>query len=377
MGIKVSMQILALAASSASAILAQNTTADITGTWQGTMHSSGKEFRSVYKITRTDDGQLKAVYYSLDQGAIPFAAKSVVMQASTVKISVPSIEGELTGKLSLDGATITGEWVSSGMPFPLTLTRATPETAWTIPSPSAHLERMQPDASPTFEVATIKPSDPTYFSSGFKIANHRVYAVRENLRALIMFAYGVHPRQITGGPDWADSDFYDINGQPDQPGVPDLDQMRTMYRKLLTERFHLTCHRDKKELPVYILMLGKNGHKLTPSANQLSAIPDQTIHRRGFLTERNATMPDFAGMLQSSMLDRPVIDQTGLTGRFDFALQWTPDQQSSGTAKTDDDSSAPPDLFAAIQQQLGLKLEAARQPADVLVIDWVERPSEN
>ena len=110
----------------------------------------------------------------------------------------------------------------------------------------------------------------------------------------------------------------------------------------------------------------------------MSDFPEQTMHGRGNLTERNATMPEFGGMLQAAILDRPVLDQTKLDGRFDFMLKWTPDPaQLSGRANPSEDPNAPPDLFAAMQQQLGLKLEATKALADVLVIDKVEKPSEN
>ena len=129
---------------------------------------------------------------------------------------------------------------------------------------------------------------------------------------------------------------------------------------------------------MYVLSVGKNGHKLARSEQGLSDFPDQTLHGRGNLTERNATMAEFAGMLQSAIVDRPVLDQTKLEGRFDFMLRWTPDpSQFSGRANPPDDANAPPYLFAAMQEQLGLKLEAAKALADVLVIDKVEKPSEN
>jgi uncharacterized protein (TIGR03435 family) len=231
---------------------------------------------------------------------------------------------------------------------------------------------MRKDASPAFDVATIKPSDPANGNSGFKLDGRRVYCVRESLRAIIMFAYGVHPSQIIGAPGWADSDYFDVNGQPDEPGEPSLAQMSMMYRKLLADRFQLVSHSDKKELSVYVLSVGKNGHKLAKSQSS-GASPDQTMNGRGNLTERNATMGEFSWMLQFALLDRPVLDETKLDGRFDFMLKWTPEQ----AAVRPDDSNAPPDLFTAVQQQLGLKLEATKAPADVLVIDKVEKPSGN
>jgi uncharacterized protein (TIGR03435 family) len=366
------MQLFALAAFSASAILAQ----DIVGTWQGKLQSGANERRTVYKITRTTEGSLTAIFYSLDQGARPIAANSVAVQGATVKISLSAIGAEYQGKLSADGNTMAGFWNSGGKSSALTMTRATEETAWVIPSIAELRNPMRKDASPAFDVATIKPSDPTNLNSGFKIDARRVHAERENLRAIIMFAYGVHPRQILGAPAWADADYFDVNGQPDEPGEPNLDQMRIMYRKLLSDRFQLSCHVEKRDLPVFVLSVGKNGPKLARSERGLNASPDQTMHGPGNLTESNATMAEFASMLQFAILDRPVLDQTKLEGRFDFMLRWTPDQ-FSGRARPADDPNAPPDLFTAVQQQLGLKLEATKAPADVLIVDRVEKPSAN
>ena len=362
-------RLIVLAAASASAILAQ----EITGTWQGKYQSGANEFRAVYKITRTSEGGLTAVLYNFDRVGMPVAATSVAVQGATVKISFPAVGGEYQGKFDSDGNTITGVWTSGGKSLPLTLTRATEETAWTIPAVSERLKPMRKDALPGFEVATIKPSDPTRFNSGFKIDGRRVYTERESLSAMIMFAYGVHPRQIVGAPAWADTDYYDVNGQPDEPGEPSLDQMRSMYRKLLSDRFQLSCHADKKELPVFVLAVGKNGPKIARNLSSTSAFPDQTIHGQGNLTERNATMAEFAGMLQAAVLDRPVLDQTKLEGRFDFMLRWTPDSAQTRP----DDANAFPDLFTAVQEQLGLKLEATKAMADVIIVDRVEKPSAN
>ena len=131
---------------------------------------------------------------------------------------------------------------------------------------------------------------------------------------------------------------------------------------------------------MYVLTVGKNGPKLTRS-DAASPIPNLVPRGPGNLPARNATMEEFAGVMQSH-LDRPVVDQTGLKERFDFQLQWTPDEFTSfggrdAPPKSPEGAETQPDLFTAIQQQLGLKLEPARAQVDVLVIDKVEKPSEN
>jgi len=239
---------------------------------------------------------------------------------------------------------------------------------------------MRQEASPRFEVATVKPSDPSPSNSGsgFQLRGRRVVAVRKNLVNLITFAYGLHPSQVVGAPSWGDTEPFDVNGEPDEAGLPNLDQMRSMYRQLLTDRFHLAFHRAQKELPVYVIRVGKGGPKLQPSTLAIP-FPDQTMRGTGNLRETNATMAEFAGELQVAVLDRPVLDQTRLAGRFNFTLLWTPDefQTSGGTARPANPNDARPSLTTAVQEQLGLKLEAIKAPADVLIIDKVEKPSGN
>ena len=156
-------------------------------------------------------------------------------------------------------------------------------------------------------------------------------------------------------------------------------------RKLLAERFHLTFHREQKQLRVYALTIAKGGSKLKESTESPDATPEgprplifvlapQLVRLPG----RNATMADLASVLQRAALDYPVLDRTGLTARYDFDLEFTPDETVFGGAlgKGSDDSSSL-DLHAALGQQLGLRLEATRGPVSALVIDHAERPSEN
>jgi uncharacterized protein (TIGR03435 family) len=155
-----------------------------------------------------------------------------------------------------------------------------------------------------------------------------------------------------------------------------------MLQKLLVERYKLTFHRDKKELSVYVLTVAKTGPKLTKSQWDPNGLPGLFFHAPGDMHVTNANLADFAGVMQQDVLDRPVLDQTGLAGRFDFTLKWTPDdsQFAGMTAKIPpptDGANAPPNLYTAIQEQIGLKLDATKAPTEVLVIDHVEKPSEN
>jgi uncharacterized protein (TIGR03435 family) len=155
-----------------------------------------------------------------------------------------------------------------------------------------------------------------------------------------------------------------------------------MVQKLLTDRFKLTFHREKKELAVYAITVAKGGPKLTKSEGDPNGLPGLFFRGLGNLPAINATMTDFAGVMQGAVLDRPVVDQSGLTGRWDFTLTWTPDEFQFGGAAARmpppaNNGAAPPDLFTAFQEQLGLKLESTKAPAEVLVIDSVSKPSEN
>lgn len=367
--------LVALALSTCSSLLAQ----DITGTWQGTLKAE-RDLRTVLKISKPDSGGLKAVLYSIDQGGQGIPASSITLDGATIKMSIEMIDGKFEGKLSADGSLITGTW-TQGNPLPLILKRATPETEWTIPEPPPRPKPMPADAKPVFEVATIKPSKAGAPGKGFRMNGRQFTTLNTSLNDLMTFAFGIHVRQIVGGPAWFESEKYDLLATPDVEGQPNHDQIRGMMQKLLADRFQLKFHRDKKELSVYTILVAKGGPKLTKSESD-SQLPGLFFRGLGNLPARNATMGEFAGLLQSAVLDKPVVDQTGLTGRFDFTLKWTPDEfQFSGLGikppAPTDSADAPPDLFTAIQQQLGLKLESTKAPAEVFVIDHVEKPSEN
>ena len=232
---------------------------------------------------------------------------------------------------------------------------------------------MAKDAHPSFEVATIKASDPEDESAGFHTRGHRLFYENETMERLIAFAYGVHPKQIVDAPGWFSKDRYDIEGVPDVEGEPSERQQQEMLQRLLAERFGLKLHREKRDLSIFAVTVAKGGPKLGASKADPSGLPDQTGSNNG--AERNErftnnSMADFASSMQY-FLDRPVIDQTGLTGKYDFMLQWTTD------ATLNNDPKAPPGLFTAVQEQIGLKITPTKGPAEVLVIDHAERPSAN
>lgn len=236
------------------------------------------------------------------------------------------------------------------------------------------------DQASAFEVATVKRSAPDPGIRRFTIQGHRFLTFRTSLADLIHFAYGLHPRQISNAPSWLESEKFDTAGISEGEEQPSEKQWMAMVGKLLEDRFQLRFHRETRELPIYAIAVANGGLRLTPRKSDANGLPSLGFRGTGSLVARNASIGDLAWELQSMVLDRPVIDQTGVSGRFDFTLSWTPDefQLNGRTAERPDASAdAPPNLFTAVQQQLGLKIEAKRGPAEVLVIDHVAMPSEN
>ncbi len=190
---------------------------------------------------------------------------------------------------------------------------------------------------------------------------------------LICFAYSIQKSQVVNAPKWFDEQPWNIDGVPDVEGKPSWLQYRRMLQKLLTARFGLQMHHDKRELSVYTLTIAKGGPKLEKSKSDPEALSDSSGHGIGsqqYMKFTNDSMADFAKTMQL-MVDRPVLDQTNLSGRYDFALLWTPDVLRSTEA------DPAPALFTAVQEQLGLKLEATHAPTDVFVIDAATRPTQN
>ncbi|MGD0630996.1 MAG: TIGR03435 family protein [Terracidiphilus sp.] len=363
---------------------APNPAQDLSATWQGTLHA-GQDLRIVLKISKADAGGYKADFYSIDQGGQALPVDKITVDGGSVKMSLKLIGGTYDGKLSADGKSIQGNWTQGPNPLALNFARATPETEWSIPTPPPPVPPMAADANPSFDVATIKPSAPDAKGKGFGFRGGHFVTFNTNVNDLIAFAYGLHAKQIVGGPDWFGVDLFDIEAKPDAEGRPSLKQMGIMVQKLLTERFKLTFHHDQRELSVYVISVAGGGPKMTKSATAPNDPQGFQFRGLGDLIVRNMTMKDFASWMQSGVMDRPVVDQTGLTDRYDFTLKWTPDDsqfaQFRGAGVSvpppTDDPKAPPSLYTAITEQIGLKMGPAKAPDDVVVIDHVEKPSAN
>ena len=354
----------------------------IVGDWQGTIHAPDHDWRTVLKITEAKPGKLAVVLYSIDQGGQPLPATSASFKDGVLQFAIEFIDGSYDGKMSADGKSIVGAWKQGPKPQPFVSERATPETAWAIPAPPRRMPPMAADANPSFEVATIKPSKPGQQGQGFLVRGDQFTTINTSLMSIIEFAYDMQANQVVGGPPWITSDKFDIAGKPDTPGAPSDKQWKGMIKKLLADRFQLKFHQQSKEMPAYVLTVAKNGPKLTKSDGDPNGLPGLFFHQLGQLYVRNATMEDFTHLMQAVVLDRPVVDQTGIKNRWDFVLKWTPDDSQFGgmgvkAPPPSNAADAPPPLFTAIQEQIGLKLEAKKAPVEIMVIDHVEKPSAN
>jgi uncharacterized protein (TIGR03435 family) len=236
----------------------------------------------------------------------------------------------------------------------------------------------------TFEVATVKPSDPGATGEMVTFQGvHRFVIKNMTLKNMIGVAYSLAPKLISGGPAWIDTVRFDLIG--DMPGEtrPKLEQALEMLRALLSDRFQVKFHHERKELSVYKLVTAKGGPKLESSTAPAEApytLMFQPTKDGILLPGRNATMAQFAAAMQLAPLDRPVIDKTGLFGRFDFDLEWEPDEtqfHGHGARPPGAADSNKPNIFTAIQQQLGLKLESAKGPVELFVVDRAEKPGDN
>ncbi|MGO9260072.1 MAG: TIGR03435 family protein [Bryobacteraceae bacterium] len=227
----------------------------------------------------------------------------------------------------------------------------------------------QPAAAPRFEVASIKPTPADQYngSSGITTGHDRLTGSRVTLKRCIMGAYGVGPNQLGGGPAWLDSDRFEIAAKADHP-VDDDAAFMAMLQTLMAERFKLAIHRETRTMEALVLEVTRNGPKLEKTEGGDS----HTDSSHGRIDAKATNMTLFAQLL-SRAVGVPVVNETGLDGAFNFKLEWSPESDKPGENAMD----SGPSIFAALQQQLGLRLQSRKTPVEVLVIDHAERPSEN
>jgi uncharacterized protein (TIGR03435 family) len=202
-----------------------------------------------------------------------------------------------------------------------------------------------------------------------------MYAKNVTLKRCIIGAYGVVPNQISGGPDWLDTERYEITARGD-PSIDKDETIMEMLRDLLADRFRLVMHRERRTMSAFVLEAAKNGPKLEKSATAGDCGNNTNSNNTTVtLTERNCDLDAFARTLGRQM-DAPVVNQTGIEGVFNFRVQWT--RENAQPAKPGEGAQVEgPTLFTAIQEQLGLRLRAQKTQVEILVIDHAVKPSDN
>jgi uncharacterized protein (TIGR03435 family) len=243
-----------------------------------------------------------------------------------------------------------------------------------------------------FEVASVKPSSSNDARTLLQVLpGGGLRTSGATVRFLVTLAYQVHSFQILDGPGWIGSDRFDIvatvdRSKPgaDEPADPTKltaaqlsniqNQMRPRLVALLAERFGLKVHREMREQPIYELVVTKGGPKIEVVAGNFGGLH---IARGQFVGEGSTV--DMLSSALANQVERPVVDRTGLVGSFNFKLSWTPPDAAipNGPDPLSTPDQTGPSIFTAVREQLGLELKATKGPAEVLIIDHVERPSAN
>jgi uncharacterized protein (TIGR03435 family) len=254
---------------------------------------------------------------------------------------------------------------------------------------------------PAFEVVSVNPNESGSGSVRVNLPDDGYSVTNIPLKLLISSAYGIKQEQISGAPSWVESARYDIKAKVAVSDVAALRRLsmgerNSMLQQVLTDRFKLKAHRGQQELPVYELVIAKNGPKLkeaTPGdtyANGIKA-PDG-VARAGMIWmipgqfKGQAIPISNLARLLSRQLGRTIVDRTGLTGKYDIRLKWDPEESrgpmfagpiGANQQTTPPSDSSEPSIFTALREQLGLRLQSTKGPVETLVIDHIERPSEN
>jgi uncharacterized protein (TIGR03435 family) len=242
----------------------------------------------------------------------------------------------------------------------------------------------------SFEVATIRPSAPEEHARSLGWEGRRFTARDTTISQMVQFAYNLQAKQVVNAPGWLDSATYDIEAQA-AAGEPSAAEFRVMMQHLLAERFGMKTHREPRTMSAYELVVAKGGAKL--QTTRLQAAKDQAAQAQaeippGVRIQRGphqwmrvvgvrGTMPELAAELQRVETDRPVVDRTGLAGEYDFSFTATSAKPFFEGEGPDTGDAAPPLIFTAIQEQLGLRLEPVKTAVECLVVDAVDRPSAN
>ena len=238
-----------------------------------------------------------------------------------------------------------------------------------------------------FEVASIRPHPAGDTSSRLGLVPGGVNGTNVTLLQLIRTAYQIDEFQLVGAPGWVSDERWDVMARnssliPDDPNTIPVTQrailqpqLEEMLRSLLADRFQLVARRESRQQSVYFLIVGNRGHKLSQTTDASNSVSTNANNGRNLATFSGSSMGRLAQQI-SRRVGTPVIDRTGLSGTYDFKLEWTSELGEPGAAANPADSSAP-SIFTAVQEQLGLRLESGKGLADVLVVERAARPSEN
>jgi uncharacterized protein (TIGR03435 family) len=235
-------------------------------------------------------------------------------------------------------------------------------------------------AQPAFEVASIKPQKWTGNGGVYvMVRGNTLTGEHTDLGSLVEFAYNLKDFQLFGGPAWTrhgmldSSELFQVIAKPPAGQTPSIDQFRQMLQTLLADRFHLQIHHITKQMPAYSLVIAKGGPKLKASAGGDRAMKTRTVQRVGLHVDAtNVTIQEALDGQIGIYAGRPMFDKTGLTGHYDFSMEWLQDQTAAGA-----DVSGLQSYATALQDQLGLRLESTTAPFDTVVIDHAEEPSGN
>jgi uncharacterized protein (TIGR03435 family) len=244
------------------------------------------------------------------------------------------------------------------------------------------------ESKPVFEVVSIKPNATRSDSAGTSTTDHSLSAQNVTVRSLIQSAYRVQSHRIVGGPDWVNTDRFNVEAKMEPDPMPSRapidptrpDRPALMMQSMLEDRFRLKTHREMRELSVYFLVVGKDGARLKrpvegqtgPAGPDAGSVNTNGSRARIQLRGSSISMVRLAAVV-GNQLDRPIVDKTNLSGEYDVILTWTP----QGAEDISPSPDAAPTVFTALQEQLGLKLESGKDLVEVLVIDSAQKPSEN
>jgi len=220
----------------------------------------------------------------------------------------------------------------------------------------------------SFDVVSVRPNTTSAGRSSERTNSGHVMAENITPSSMIQQAFGIRASQIEGAPGWIETDGFDLNATTGTTKDLSDIELQPYWQSLLSTRFQMKYHRETKEMQVYSLTVAKGGPKLPESASGGDTSTNLSKSREHTsLTSTHIAMPNFAALL-GKRLDRTVLDKTGLTGIYDVKLEWSPD------LSTDTGSAS---IFTALQDQLGLKLESGKGPVEIIVIDSLEKPTEN